>query len=121
MVIYQTTYYWLDNRPEVFEPFWISLSVVWYITIGFSILFVNNKTRLGYFMAGILSWCTIAFWLFDNFYVVFQMSLIAEEPSVMMTVRNFIGIAIAAVAIAASHNAFHKVRKYQEKGTPLDI
>ena len=116
-----TTYYWLDNRPDVFEPLWITLSVVWYITIGFSIIFVNNKTRLGYFMAGILSWCTIAFWLFDNFHVAFQMSLIAEEPSVMMTIRNFIGIAISAVAIAASHNAFHKVRKYQEKGTPLDI
>ena len=116
-----TTYYWLDSRPDVFEPLWLTLSVFWYITIGFSILFVYNKTRLGYFMAGILSWCTIAFWLFDNFYVVFQMSLIAEEPSMLMTIRNFIGIAIAAVAITASHNAFHKVRKYQEKGTPLDI
>ena len=116
-----TTYYWLDNRPDVFEPFWIALSVIWYITIGFSIIFVYNKTRLGYFMAGILSWFTIAFWLLDDFHVVFQMSVIAEEPSMMMTIRNFIGVAIAAIAIAASHNAFHKVRKYQEKGTPLDI
>ena len=116
-----TTYYWLDNRPEIFQPLWITLSILWYVAIGASIIFVNNKTRLGYFIAGILSWATIAFWLFDNFHVAFQMSLIAEQPSEMMTIRNFIGIIIAGIAIAASHNAFHKVRKYQDKGVPLPI
>jgi len=116
-----TTYYWLDNRPEIFSPLWITLSSFWYVGIIASLIFVQNKTRLGYFIAGILAWFTIAFWLFDNFHVAFQMSLIAQEPSEIMTVRNFIGIAIAAIAITASHNAFHKVRKYQDKGIPLPI
>ena len=61
------------------------------------------------------------FVLFDNFHVAFQTSIILEEPDTMETLRNFVGIVIAAVAIAASHNAFHKVRKYQEKGIPLPI
>ncbi len=116
-----TTYYWLGDRVELLEPAWITVAILWYISIGVSILFVYNKTRLGYFIAGILSWFTMAFWLFDNWHIAFQMSIILEEPSLLETVRNFIGIVIAAVAIAASHNAFHKVRKYQEKGIPLPI
>ena len=116
-----STYYWLDSRDDIFEPFWFTLSIFWYLAIGISIWFVINKTRLGYLIGGLLSWATMAFWLFDNFHVAFQMSLIAEQPSEMMTIRNFIGIAIAAIAIVASHNAFHKVRKYQDKGIPLPI
>ena len=70
-------------------------------------------------MAGILSWVTLAFWLFDNFHVVFQTSIIAEEPNIMMTVRNFVGIVIVSLVIFASHNVFHKIRQYQKKGRPL--
>ena len=114
-----TTYYWLDDRPEVYEPLWLTVSVFWYSTIGFGILFVYNKTRLGYLIAGILSWFTLAFWLFDNFHVAFQMSLIAQEPNELMTIRNFIGIAIAVIAVIASHNLFHKVIDYQYKGKPI--
>ncbi|MGD8917541.1 MAG: NAD(P)H-binding protein [Nitrosopumilaceae archaeon] len=114
-----STYYWLDDRPDVFEPLWLLASVIWYITIGFSILFVYNKTRLGYLVAGVLTWVTMAFWLFDNFHIAFQMPLIAKEPNQIMTIRNFIGIAIAGIAIVASHNLFHKVTQYQNKGKPL--
>ena len=116
-----TTYYWLGSRAELFEPVWITVAIFWYAAIGLSILFVHNKTRLGYFVAGILSWATMGFWLFDNFHIAFQTSIILEEPNMAETIRNFIGIVIAAVAITASHNAFHKVRKYQEKGIPLPI
>ncbi|MFB5625823.1 MAG: NAD-dependent epimerase/dehydratase family protein [Nitrosopumilus sp.] len=114
-----STYYWLDDRSDVYEPLWLFASIVWYVTIGFSILFVYNKTRLGYLIAGVLTWVTMAFWLFDNFHVAFQMSLIAEEPSQIITLRNFVGIAIAALAIIASHNLFHKVTQYQNKGKPI--
>ena len=114
-----STYYWLDNRPDVYEPLWILASAIWYVVIGFSILFVYNKTRLGYLMAGILTWVTMAFWLFDNFHVVFQMSLIASQPSDVVIIRNFVGIAITIVAIIASHNLFHKVIDYQYKGKPI--
>ncbi len=114
-----STYYWLDNRPEVYEPLWLLASGIWYLTIGFSILFVYNKTRLGYLMAGILTWVTMAFWLFDNFYVAFQMSLIAGDPSTVIIIRNFVGIALTVIGIIASHNLFHKVIDYQYKGKPI--
>lgn len=114
-----STYYWLDDRPEVYQPLWLMASAVWYVTIGFSILFVYNKTRLGYLMAGILTWFTLAFWLFDNYHVAFQMSLISQEPNELMTIRNFVGIVIAAIAVIASHNLFHKVMDYQYKGKPI--
>ena len=116
MAIIGTTYYWLDNRLDVFEISWLIGSIVWFVAIGFGILFVMQKTRLGYLIAGILSWITIAFWLFDNFYVIFDMSLIAQEPDIYMTLRNFLGVVIAGIAVFSSHNVFHKIRTYQAKG-----
>ena len=115
-----TTYYWIDDRPDVYSLGWILSSIVWYTAISFGIIFVYNKTRLGYLIGGVLSWVTLAFWLFDNYYIVFQMSLIAEEPNFAMTVRNFVGIAIALVAVISSHNLFHKVIDYQYRGKPID-
>ena len=114
-----STYYWLDNRPDVYQPLWLLASGFWYLTIGFSILFVYNKTRLGYMMAGMLTWVTMTFWLFDNFHVVFKTSLIAAAPSEIVIIRNFVGIAITVIAIIASHNLFHKVIDYQYKGKPI--
>lgn len=121
MAVLGSSYYWLDNRSDVYQPIWITLSALWFVTIGASIIFVQNKTRLGYLLGGMLGWTTLAFWLFDNFHVAFQMSIIAEQPSDIMTIRNFVGIMIVAIAIVASHNTFHKVRKYQDKGLPLPI
>ena len=116
MAMIGTTYYWLDNRLDVFEISWLIGSIVWFVAIGFGILFVMQKTRLGYLIAGILSWITIAFWLFDNFYVIFDMSVIAQEPDIYMTLRNFLGVVIAGIAVFSSHNVFHKIRTYQAKG-----
>ena len=114
-----TTYYWLDARSDVYEIGWIAASIIWYVTIAAAIIFVRNKTRLGYMIAGVLSWVTLAFWSFDNFYVVFDTSIIASEPSMMVTIRNFVGMAIAAIAVVSSHNLFHKVIDYQYKGKPI--
>lgn len=112
MAFIGTTYYWLDDRMDVYESHWIVFSAIWFISIIFGIRFVAQKTRLGYLIGGVLAWITLAFWLFDNFYVVFQMSLVATEPNIEVTVRNFVGSAIAGLAIFASHNVFHKVRLY---------
>mgnify|MGYP001239970700 FL=1 len=54
-----------------------------------------------------------------NFYVVFQISLIGTQPNLDVTVRNFIGVAVAGLSIFASHNVFHKVRVYQARGEPV--
>jgi len=114
-----TTYYWLDDRTDVWEIPWLIGSVIWYAAILFAISFVKQKARLGYLIGGILAWITLAFWLFDNFYVVFELSLVASEPSLDFTIRNFIGAAIAGLAIFSSHNVFHKVRVYQARGKPI--
>lgn len=114
-----TTYYWLDDRQEVYQLGWILASALWLVTIGFSILFVKNKTRLGYLVAGILSWVTLAFWLLDNYYIVFQDSIIARQPNFEMTVRNFVGVIVAYTSILASHNVFHKIHSYQYRGVPV--
>jgi len=113
------TYYWLDDRPEVFEPLWLVGSFFWYSAIVASIIFIRNKTRLGYLIAGVLSWLTLGFWLFDNFYVIFQTSLIASQPNELMTIRNFVGIFFAALTVISSHNLFHKVIDYQFRGKPV--
>ena len=118
MAIIGTTYYWLDDRPEIFQPLWIIAGVLWYITIIAAIVFVRQKTRLGFLIAGIISWITLGFWLFDNFYVVFDTSLIIEKPNEWITLRNFIWSALSGMAVFTSHNTFHKIIDYQYKGKP---
>jgi len=119
MAIVGTTYYWLDDRTELFEPVWIFAGVFWYIAIIAAIVFVKSKTRLGFLIGGILSWITLAFWLFDNFYVVFETSLIMDKPNELITIRNFIWAALSTLAVIASHNTFHKIIDYQYKGKPI--
>jgi len=119
MAIVGTTYYWLDDRAELFEPIWILAGVFWYIAIIAAIVFVKSKTRLGFLIGGILSWITLAFWLFDNFYVVFETSLIIDKPNELITIRNFIWAALSTLAVIVSHNTFHKIIDYQFKGKPI--
>ena len=119
LAVIGTSYYWLDDRPDVYQPLWLIAAFLWYATIFSAIIFIHNKTRLGYLIAGLLSWVTLAFWLFDNYYVVFQTSVIASQPSEYMTIRNFIGIFVASLTVVASHNLFHKVIDYQYKGRPI--
>jgi uncharacterized protein YbjT (DUF2867 family) len=119
LAVIGTTYYYLDDRKEVYRWTWLAASTTWYGAIGFAILFVFNKTRLGYLIAGILSWVTLAFWMFDNYYVAFHTAVIATRPDFMMTVRNFVGVGVAALSVASSHNVFHKIRMVQHQGRPV--
>ena len=119
MAIVGTTYYWLDDRVELFQPIWLLAGIFWYIAIIAAIVFVKSKTRLGFLIGGILSWITLAFWLFDNFYVVFETSLIIDKPNELITIRNFIWAALSTLAVIASHNTFHKIIDYQFKGKPI--
>lgn len=119
LAVIGTSYYWLDNRPEIYQPIWLLGSLIWYTAIILSIVFIRNKTRLGYLIAGILSWITLVFWLLDNYFVVFQTSILASQPNELMMIRNFIGIFTAIITVIASHNLFHKVIDYQNKGRPI--
>lgn len=119
LAVIGTSYYWLDNRPEIYQPIWLLGSLIWYTAIILSIVFIRNKTRLGYLIAGILSWITLVFWLLDNYFVVFQTSILASQPNELMMIRNFIGIFTVIITVIASHNLFHKVIDYQNKGRPV--
>lgn len=119
MAIIGTTYYWMDDRPDVYSPIWLLAGILWYVGIVSAIIFVNSKTRLGFMISGVLSWITLIFWSVDNFYVVFNTSILSSPPNEMITVRNFVGIFVVAIAIIASHNTFHKVIDYQNKGKPI--
>jgi len=119
MIAIGTTYYWLDDRPDVYQIGWLVVSGIWFATLAMSIVFVNNKTRLGYFIAGIVSWVTLLFWLIDDFYLIFDSSVIARKPNLEMTIRNLIGVIFASIAIGASHNVFHKIQSKQFRGRPV--
>ena len=119
MAIIGTTYYWLDDRPEIFQPLWVLGGLLWYIAIISAIFFVRHKTRLGFLIAGVLSWITLTFWLFDNLYVVFDTSLLIDRPNQWITIRNFAWSALSTLAVITSHNTFHKIIDYQYKGRSL--
>lgn len=105
-----TTYYYLDTRKEVYQIHWLAVSISWYVAISFGTIKVLSKARIGYLVAGIIFWTTFAFWMLDNWYVVFGGTLIATKPDYTMTVRNFIGSGVAALGILSSHNAFNKTK-----------
>ena len=107
-----STYYVLDARPEIMNVNWLILSGLWYIGIIFSIFFVRNGARLGAITAGAIGWITLAFWLIDNIYTISSDSLLASSPNLTMTIRNFVGAAVAGMVVASSHNVFHKIRIY---------
>jgi hypothetical protein len=105
-----STYYFLDPRSEIFQPVWLMLGSLWYISIAFSIYFIHEGARLGSMIAGMVGWITLAFWLADNFYIVSGTSVLASPPGYVMAIRNFVGSLIAVLVIASSHNLFHKLR-----------
>lgn len=113
-----TTYYYLDDRKQVYEIQWMLVSITWYSAIGFSITKVLSKSRIGYLVSGVTSWITLAFWLLDNYYIVFHVTIIATRPDNIMTVRNFIGVAVASFGVLSSHNAFHKSKHVQNNTKP---
>lgn len=113
MSVIGSTYYILDPKPEVFLANWLVLSTLWYFGIAFSIYFVIKSTRLGSMTAGIIGWVTLVLWLIDTIYTILWHPLFASSPDLVMTIRNFIGVVIAAVVVEASHNVFHKIRVHE--------
>ena len=105
-----STYYIVDDRPEIYHYNWIILGTIWYLGIVFAIYFLRYGARLGALIAGVLGWLTLTFWLIDNLYLVWGISVLASSPDATITIRNFIGAGVAAVVVATSHNLFHKLR-----------
>lgn len=105
-----STYYIIDDRPEIYHSNWIILGIIWYLGIALAIYFLRYGARLGALTAGVLGWLTLIFWLIDNLYVVGGTPLLASSPDAIITIRNFIGAGVAALVVATSHNLFHKLR-----------
>lgn len=104
------TYYFLDNKNDLFTPLWIILAIVWYFGILFALFFVKDGARLGSLVAGIIGWITLFFWGFNNVYLIYDNSINLHYPNVLVAIRNVIGAIVAGLVIAASHNLFHKIR-----------
>ncbi|MDE1844014.1 MAG: hypothetical protein KGI10_01640 [Thaumarchaeota archaeon] len=109
-----TTYYYIDNRKQAYEIQWIVISIAWYSAICFSITKVLYKARIGYLLAGIVSWATLAFLILDNYDVVFQTTITTKQDDII-TIRNLILAGIVSLGILSSHNAFHKFNHVQNK------
>lgn len=105
-----TTYYFLNDRKQFLEPFWLSIAVIWYVLIFFSIYFVRFGARLGALVAGILGWGSVVFWLLDILYIFTGYTIIAEKPGYNELGRDMVGITIASFVIISSHNIFNKIR-----------
>ena len=110
MAIIGTMYFWFDERPEFFEPFWIIVLSAWQIWLIISLCFIVSRRKIGYILGGILGWTTIGFLLLDNFHIVFDMSVLASRPSFNITMKNFIEIIIAGLVVFSAHNSFHKIK-----------
>lgn len=106
------TYYITGIRPELLDISWFVLNSLWYFGIAFSIFFIQNGARLGAITAGTIGWITLAFWIHDSIYTVSGNPLIASSFSMEVIIRNSIGIFIAGLVVASSHNVFHKIRIY---------
>lgn len=103
-----TTYYFLDTRQDFLTPFWLTIAVLWYLSIIFSIYFIRYGARLGALVAGIIGWGTLIFWLLDNYYIVSGHSVLFSTPNINETSRNVLGIIIASFTIVSAHNIFNK-------------
>lgn len=112
LAVIGSTYYMMDIRPELLNIGWLVLSGLWYFGIAFSIFFIRNGARLGAITAGAIGWITLAFWILDSIYTVSENPLISSSFSLEVIIRNFIGIFIAILVVASSHNVFHKIRIY---------
>jgi len=105
-----TTYYFLDDRKQFLEIFWLLIAGIWYLLIFIAIYFVRFGARLGALVAGILGWGSLVFWLLDNIHTVSGYSIIGERPDNDEVWRDIVGIIIASFTIISSHNIFNKIR-----------
>lgn len=113
LAVVGSTYYVIDIRPELISINWLGLNGLWYFGIAFSIFFIRNGARLGAIIAGTIGWITLAFWLSDSIYTASGNPLIASSSSIEVTIRNLVGVFIAGLVVASSHNVFHKTRIYE--------
>lgn len=107
-----TGYYILQLRNNQFQYEDLALLFGWYFGIAFALYFVRQGARLGSFVAGIIGWVTMAFWLVQEqgpLLSLLHLSTLREPLAIWI---DAIGLVTVSFEIAASHNIFHKLRMH---------
>lgn len=107
MLLLGIPYFTIDNRMQNMHSL-ILYVIAWYVALGASLVGTMRRTKKGYLVAGMVSWGTLGFCILDNWSTVFHHSMIFSTPNYAMTGRNFVTLAVSALAILGSHNSFHK-------------
>lgn len=103
-------YYAIDDRAEVHQYGWVVGVILWYGMLVIGIILILERVKSGYLVAGVLAWATLGFCLLDNWHIAFHGNIIATNPNLSMTARNFVTAGVSALAVLVSHNSFHKTR-----------
>jgi len=109
LVAIGSMYYLLETKGDAFVPGNLALLSFWYLGIAFALYFIRQGARLGAFVAGIVGWATLAFWLLEGT-VLFRPNIpteVAVDPVALWL--ELLGISTVCVEITASHNVFHKL------------
>jgi uncharacterized protein YbjT (DUF2867 family) len=111
LTFFGSGYYIVDKSHESIPSGNITFIFIWYIGIAFALYFIRQGARLGAFVAGIIGWITLAFWLVEGrafFLSIVKPRVINTEPVALWI--DILGILTVCIVIAASHNLFHKLR-----------
>lgn len=66
LTIFGSMYYIVDKEHNPIQPGNLTLLFVWYLGVAFALYFIKHGARLGAFVAGIVGWLTLAFWLLEE-------------------------------------------------------
>ena len=104
-------HYMVQGWQDLFQLGNLALLSFWYVGIAFALYFVRQGARLGAFVAGLIGWVTMAFWLIEGeslYLFMVQTGMVFLMPFALWL--NVLGLVTVGVEIAASHNVFHKLR-----------
>jgi hypothetical protein len=112
LVSFGSMYYVVQRWQDPFQLGNLALLFAWYVGIAFAFYFIKQGARLGAFVAGIVGWATLAFWLLEgnNLFLSSALPRLAVEPIVVWL--DILGLMTVCIEIVASHNVFHKLRMF---------
>jgi hypothetical protein len=111
LAAFGSAYYVVDRAADPFQPGNLTMLFLWYIGIAFALYFIRQGARLGSFVAGLVGWTTLAFWLFEGR----DLFLFTASSGLSVAIArglDLLGIVTVCIEIVASHNVFHKLRMF---------
>ncbi len=107
LAVFGSMYYVVDRGQSPSDPTNLALFSLWYLGIAFALYFIRKGARLGAFVAGLIGWITLAFWLLEGRDIFLSAARPAELAAIFLDTA---GIITVCFEISASHNVFHKLR-----------